>query len=127
MTNDKKSEIVIIKNILKNYGFTIKNQTCYKKKDDMVFVVFFQKRSDGVINTNLGISLSLTETNYSYKNCDIGYTYWSTSAQTTSEKSEEIIKWFEDRNDLDKISSLYKKNILSDFVSEKARFMLNNK
>lgn len=121
-------EIKTIKKSLKDVGFVIKGQTCYNIQNDMCFIVFFQKRSDGIINTNLGIILDPKDNQYSYKFCDIGYTYMSHSneAETIETKTKNILKWFGYRDSIEKIISLYKNNTLCDFISPKARKIFIN-
>ena len=113
---DEKEEISVIKKSLKNNGFIIKGQTCSKQYKNMYFIVFFQKRSDGIYNTNLGIILNSNSQKIDYKHCDIGWVYWS-NEKGVEFKIKNILQWFEDRNSYPKIIALYKNRSLSAFIT----------
>jgi hypothetical protein len=121
--NDEKQEIATIKKALKENGFVIKGQTCYFQLKSMCFIVFFQKRLDGIYNTNLGIILNSAPQKYSFKCCDIGWVYWSTD-KSVDEKISNILLWFENRNTLPKILEQYKNHNLSDFITPNGKQIL---
>ncbi len=114
--DNEKQEIGAIKNALKSKGFVIKGQTCQLQQEKMCFIVFFQKRRDGIYNTNLGIILNSVPKAYSYKYCDIGWVYWSFD-EGIDAKISNILRWFEDRNTFSKIIGLYNNRSLSAFIT----------
>lgn len=113
---DEKQEIIAIKNALKNKGFVNKGQTCYLQHENMCFVVFFQKRKDGIYNTNLGIILNSAPQEYTYKQCHLGWVYWSFDNGIDA-KISNILRWFEDRDTFSKIIEQYNNRNLSAFIT----------
>ena len=123
--------IKFIKSKLKDKGFAIKNNLCYKIENQILFVLFFHKRADGIYNTELGLSLDIN-TIPSIKNMDV----IDSPAVGVNIKKEDldadynegilnfILNWFKDRNSIEKIEMLYKEKRLGYFVlqSLKNRF-----
>lgn len=125
---NQKEYISFIKTHLKNDGFSIKNNVCYKIKNEMLFIVFFKKRMDGIYNTELGISLD-KNTKPSIKNVDfvdspaIGINI--NKEEILNNYNETILKfilnWFNDRDSLTKIKNLLSNNNLGYYISPKLK------
>ena len=122
---ENQSEYIkFIKSKLKNFGFVVKGNLCYKIENQILFVAFFHKRADGIFNTELGISLNINTTP-SIKNMDAV----DSPAVGLNIKKEEldadynntilkfILNWFDERNSTEKIKKLYRKEQLGYFVS----------
>ena len=116
--------IKFIKSRLKDNGFTIKNNLCFKIENQILFVLFFHKRADGIYNTELGLSLDIN-TVPSIKNMDV----LDSPAINLNIKKEDldvdynngmlnfILNWFKERNSVENIEKLYKEKQLGYFVS----------
>lgn len=116
--------IKYVKDFLKKENFTVKCNTCFKIENDIMFIVAFHKRCDGVYNTQVGLILDLSLTP-SVKNMQvsdmpaIGLNIDKEEADKNYNESilQFIKKWFIDRNTIEKIKNLQLKKKLGLFVS----------
>ena len=121
---NQKEYISYIKTNLKNEGFSIKNNVCYKIKNEMLFIVFFKKRMDGIYNTELGISLDKNN-KPNIKNMDIvdspAIGININKEEVLNNYNETILKfilnWFNDRDSLNKIKNFLSHKDLGFFIS----------
>lgn len=126
------NHIKFVKNNLKEIGFTIKNNICYKINNDVLFVLSFHKRADGIFNTELGISLN-PNNKPSIKNMDIlespaiGVNLNKEDVSKDYDKAilTFILNWFKERDSVVNIQNLYKSGkSLGYFVNPEIRKIL---
>ena len=121
---NQKEYIEHIKENLKKENFTVKCNTCFKIENNIMFIVGFHKRADGIYNTQVGLTLDLLS-KPSIKNMQvsdapaIGLNIDKEDAEKNYNKAilDFIIKWFKDRDTIDKIKVLLSKNALGLVVS----------
>ena len=84
---------------------------CFKTENNLLLILNFHARADGVFNTEMGICLDITKKPL-LRSCDCVETLWG-NFTNTEEKIQAILKWFDERNNIDKVKKLYQNGKLA--------------